>query len=83
MTSHKLQMATSQTTKKENKTMTIELDAIIKNLKNRPLSLELYSDGDSSYIYIETENSTGAEYKIQTIADIGQMITYYLRNYFE
>lgn len=63
--------------------MTMELDTIIKNLKNEPLSLELCSDGDDNYIYIGTDNSTGTEYKIQTIADIGEMIIYYLRNYFE
>lgn len=63
--------------------MTIELDTIIKNLRNKPLSLELYSEDDSNYIYIGTDNSTGTAYKIQTVAEIGEMITYYLRNYFE
>ena len=62
--------------------MTVELDNVIKNLNGYDLTIELYNDDGDTGMYIETENSTGAEYKIQSVQDVGEFVVHYLNTYF-
>ena len=62
--------------------MTVELDNVIKNLNKFDITIELYNDDGETGMYIETENSTGAEYKIQSVQDVGEFVVHYLMTYF-
>ena len=62
--------------------MTVELDNVIKNLKNSPLTLEIFEEDGSTEIYIGTENGSGAGYKVQSVQDVGEFVTHYLLNYY-
>ena len=62
--------------------MTEELDNVIKNLNKYDLTIELYNDDGETGMYIETENSTGADYKVQSVQDVGESVVHYLLNYF-
>lgn len=65
--------------------MTLELDEVIKNLNNATpngLTLEIYDEDGQPHLYIGTDSCSGAEYPIQSVAEIGEMVVYYLLNYF-
>lgn len=64
--------------------MTLELDTIIKNLNGRELIVELTkedTDGTAE-LYIGTDNTTGACYRVQSVQEVSEMIVYYLTHYF-
>lgn len=65
--------------------MTIELDKVIKNLNKvnpRGLTLEIYNEDEQPRIYIGTDSCSGAEYPVQSVTEIGEMVVHYLLNYF-
>ena len=62
--------------------MTIELDKVIENLPEGIFTVELYEDGETYWANISTEDSTGAEYKIQSVQDLADSVKYYLLNYY-
>lgn len=62
--------------------MTVELDNVIKNLKGKPLTLEIYDEDGNGQLYIGTENGSGAEYKVQSVEDVADFVKHYLLNYY-
>ena len=62
--------------------MTIELDNVIKNLRDALISIELTNEDDCYEMYIEAENGTGSSYDIQSVEDIGDMVKHYLLTYY-
>jgi hypothetical protein len=63
--------------------MTVELDNVITNLQDGQIELELCSDEDgNAWVYIGTNSGSGAEYKVQSIQDVADMLKFYLTNYY-
>ena len=62
--------------------MTVELDNVIKNLKDSPLTIEIFEEDGDTGMYIETENGSGAEYKVQSVQEVGEFVVHYLLNYY-
>ena len=62
--------------------MTVELDNVIKNLNGKVLTLELFDEDGEQHLYLGTDSSSGAEYKVQSLQDVSEMLIYYLKNYY-
>lgn len=58
--------------------MTVELDNVIKNLNGNALIIEL----EDNNVYIGTDNTSGCEYKVQSVQEVGEFVTHYLMTYF-
>ena len=62
--------------------MTVELDQVVKNLKNKSLTVELEDDNGTIGVYIQADGDSGAGYQVTSVQDIGEFLTHYLMNYF-
>lgn len=55
--------------------------AKIKNLIDEQIEMELYNDNGEQWLWLCTENSSGAKYRVKTFADIGVCVADYVRCY--
>lgn len=59
-----------------------QLKEVMVNLKNMPINAEIYTRGDRAYVYFLTESGSGAEYKVESIQDVADEFSFYLKNYY-
>lgn len=60
--------------------MNKQLEAQIEALQNE-LTVEVYTDDGNAMVCISYGNSSGAEYPISRLSDIGDRVNEYIRNY--
>ena len=61
--------------------MTKELDKLMENIQNKELLIEPYTEDDTYWVHIKSMNTTGIEYKIQSVQDLADSVKHYLLNY--
>lgn len=58
------------------------LKDILNDLHGEPITIELYNENDKTYLYVGTDNSSGAKYEVKTLSDVTKSLEQYLTDEF-
>lgn len=67
--------------KKSDVGNTKSLEKIDTTLDGENINIEVYKDGDDYRVNISSENTSGADYPIESVEDISKALTYYIETY--